>query len=80
MYYAYVLRSLDKKNFYKGHCEDLDRRLKEHNQGRTTSTARYAPWEVVYFETFETRDEAIKREKFFKTASGRRYLKSQITQ
>ncbi len=75
MYYAYILRSLSNGSYYKGHCEHLEKRLKEHNDRRTTSTARYSPWEIVYFEEFGTRQEAIIREKFFKTASGRRYLK-----
>jgi len=34
---------------------------------------------IVYFEEFETREEAIKREKYFKTAAGRKFLKNKIS-
>jgi putative endonuclease len=38
----------------------------------------YAPFELVYFEEFETRNEARAREKYFKSAAGRRFLKSKL--
>ena len=78
MFYAYVVRSLNLPFFYKGHCEDLLERLKQHNSGMTKSIKKYAPFEVVYFEEFQTREEAICREKYFKTAAGRRFLKSKL--
>jgi putative endonuclease len=34
---------------------------------------------MVYFEAFETREEAIVREKYFKSATGRRFLKLKVT-
>ncbi len=77
-FYAYVLFSESHQRFYKGHCENLDTRLKEHNLGKTKSDKAFRPWKMVYFEKFETRDEAIKREKYFKTAAGRRFLKDHI--
>ena len=78
MYYAYVLYSKDFDRFYKGHCENLEIRLAEHNSGKTKSTKAYIPWMIVYYESFNTRAEAIKREKYFKTAVGRRFLKKKI--
>ena len=42
------------------------------------SIKKYIPFEVAYFEMFETRDEVIKQERYFKSAEGRRFLKSQI--
>jgi putative endonuclease len=44
----------------------------------TESIRFYIPFAMVYFETFETREEAIMREKYFKTAAGRRFLKSKL--
>jgi len=64
--------------FSKGHCEDLELRLKQHNSGQTVSTKPFIPWEIVYFEEFTSRLEAVKREKYFKTAAGRRFLKKKI--
>ena len=49
--------------------------MQEHNIGKTRSNKRFAPFEIGYFEEFKTREEAIEREKYFKTAAGRRYLK-----
>ncbi|MDB4303237.1 GIY-YIG nuclease family protein [Desulfosarcina sp.] len=77
-YYAYVLFSPEYKRLYKGHAEDLEHRLYLHNTCQVKSTKPFVPWEIKYYETFATWDEAIKREKYFKTASGRRYLKSKL--
>ena len=38
----------------------------------------FMPWEIVYYETFETIHEAISREKYFKSSAGRKYLKKVI--
>ncbi len=65
--------------FYKGHCENLETRLKEHNQGKTKSIKAYIPFRLVYYEEFTTRQEAIARERYFKSAAGRRFLKKVIT-
>lgn len=75
MYYAYVLKSIEHDFFYKGHCHDLQIRLAQHNAGLTTSTKPFRPYNIVYFETFATEQEAILREKYFKSAAGRRFLK-----
>ncbi|MBK5278382.1 MAG: GIY-YIG nuclease family protein [Bacteroidia bacterium] len=75
MFFAYILKSRDYDFLYKGHCEDLNERINQHNSGMTKSIKPYLPFELVYKEKFETRDEAIKREKYFKSAAGRRYLK-----
>jgi putative endonuclease len=44
----------------------------------TVSIRPYLPFQLVYFESFETKEEAILREKYFKTAAGRRYLKTKL--
>jgi putative endonuclease len=75
MFFTYVLYSNNFHRFYKGHCEDLKQRLKEHNAGKTASTKSFIPWKIIYFESFEILENAIKREKYFKTAAGRRFLK-----
>jgi putative endonuclease len=78
MFFAYVIKSLTKDYYYKGYCENLEKRLSQHNSGMTASIKAYAPFKIVYYECFETKEEAIKREKYFKSAAGRRYLKSKI--
>ena len=78
MYYVYVLESVVDKRLYKGHTQDVEKRLKEHNSGKVKSTKGYKPWELKYIETFETRKEAVKREKYLKTGIGREFLISKI--
>jgi putative endonuclease len=75
-FFAYVLYSETCNRLYKGNCGNLTERLKQHNSGHTKSTKPFVPWKLVYFEEFETRVEAVKREKYFKTAAGRRYIKN----
>ena len=77
-YYTYVLKSDVDERLYKGHTDDLKKRLIQHNSGKTKSTKGYTPWQLVYFETFRTREESILREKYFKTGSGREFLKDKL--
>ena len=78
MYYAYVLKSVQHDYFYKGHCHNLEIRLQQHNTGMTESIKPYIPFVLIYFEEFKTVDEAIQREKYFKTSAGRRFLKTKM--
>ena len=78
MFYAYVIKSVATEYYYKGHCENMELRLTQHNAGHTASIKPYIPFELVYFESFNTRKEAVIREKYFKSAAGRRYLKSKL--
>lgn len=57
---------------------DVKRRLIEHNKGKTRSTMNGIPWIVVNEEVFATRIEARKREKYLKSAAGRRWRKQNI--
>ena len=78
MYYTYVLRSLQNGVLYKGQTNDLKSRLLTHNSGLVSYTKKYMPWELVYFEEFETRAEAMAREKYFKTGAGRDWLQRKL--
>jgi putative endonuclease len=78
-YYAYILYSESYNRYYKGHCENLDERIKQHNAGKTRSIKAFRPWKLVYYETFPTREEAINREKYFKSSAGRKYLRMKFS-
>ena len=73
-----MLKSLEHEYFYKGHCQDLQKRISQHNLGMTESIKPYIPFKLVYFEEFETEKDAINREKYFKSAAGRRFLKKKL--
>lgn len=76
MYYTYVIKSRVKNFCYKGFCENLQKRLAEHNSGMTKSNKAYKPFDLVYFEKSHTKEDAITKEKYWKSAAGRRYLRN----
>lgn len=78
MFYTYVLRSQKDKKLYIGYCADLRKRFSEHNQGKVDSTKARCPLDLVYYEACFDEVKAIKREKYFKTVFGRRFLRSRI--
>ena len=76
MFYVYVIYSDLVNRKYIGHTEDIERRLLEHNNGLLgVYTKNKGPWRLVYFESFQTRSEAMKRELELKTGKGRDFLK-----
>lgn len=77
-YYSYVLRSLKNGLLYKGSTENIEKRLRYHNAGESNYTSKHIPWELVIAEAFETRAEAMKREKWYKSGAGRDWIKSQL--
>jgi putative endonuclease len=76
MFYTYAIRSLKVNRIYIGLTENIERRVKEHNNGLTKSTQFYRPWELFYSEKFEDRLSARKKEKYLKSGCGREFLKS----
>jgi putative endonuclease len=79
MYTVYVIYSVSFNKIYIGQTDGLDRRLFEHNNGLLSSyTKRYKPWKIVYTEEYETRSEALKREKQLKSQKGREFIWNHI--
>jgi len=79
MFYTYVLISRKlPKQFYTGYTVDLRKRLVEHNNGRSFSTAPYRPWDLVYYEACLSESDAKRREKYLKTTQGRRLLQRRL--
>lgn len=60
--YTYILRCAD-GTYYCGWTNNLDRRLKAHNEGKGAKYTRSRrPVALVYYEAFSTKDEAMRRE------------------
>lgn len=78
MFYNYVLQSKKDKNLYTGDTIDLNRRLKEHNQGLVFSTKPYRPWKLIYYEACLREEDAKRREGYLKTTQGQRLLKRRL--
>jgi putative endonuclease len=77
IFHTYILKSLKDGRYYYGSCEELEKRLCEHNAGKVAATKYRRPFVVHYVEVFTTRSEAYKREKFFKSIEGYKWLKEQ---
>jgi putative endonuclease len=77
-YYTYILHSLKDDNHYTGYTSNLKNRLKQHNDGEVRSTQNRRPLELVYFEACRSMSDALHREKYLKSAYGKRYLKNRI--
>ena len=75
MWFVYVVYSERDERRYVGMSDDPERRLREHNAGHTKSTKGRRPFRIVYQEQFDSPEEAREREKYFKTAAGRRFLR-----
>lgn len=77
LYFAYILKSLKDNRYYYGSCEDLNKRLINHNSKKVKATKNRIPLVIHYFENFENRSEAYRREMFFKSIDGYKWLKQQ---
>lgn len=74
MYTAYVLYSPSFNKIYIGYTSDIKNRLLSHNElGTKGYTLRYRPWVIAHTEEFETKSEALKREKQLKSTRGRKF-------
>ncbi len=78
MFYTYVLQSQKDGNFYIGFSNDLKQRIGEHNKGTVEATCHRRPLILVYYEACLDKSLTLKREKYFKTGFGRRFLKSRL--
>jgi len=78
MYFVYILFSIRFKKTYVGISNDIVRRLEEHNRGYSLYTNRYKPWIVIYKEKCENRIIARAKERYFKSSSGRRWMRRYI--
>ncbi len=66
MYFVYLLKSVTHDQLYIGSTNDLEIRLKQHNDGKNPSTGRYKPWTLVYYEAYPTEKISRLREKQLK--------------
>ncbi len=76
LFYLYILYSRRTRRYYVGSTQDIARRLREHNAGKSLSTRAGVPWELVRAEGYATRAEAVRRETLVKSRGIGRYLES----
>ncbi len=78
MFYVYLLQSEVDEGLYVGFTGDLKRRLAEHQEGKSFSTAYRRPWRLIYYEAYLEEADAVGRERFLKSGAGRRFLAKQL--
>ena len=80
MFDVYAIYNVLAHRMYIGQTEDLQRRLKQHNEHTFVGyTARYrGEWVLIYHESAATRSDALRREKQLKSGNGRAFLKTHI--
>ncbi|MGH9804598.1 MAG: GIY-YIG nuclease family protein [Candidatus Acidiferrales bacterium] len=69
-WFVYVLRSTCDGGYYVGYTHDLEKRLKDHNTGKTRSLRARRPLRLIYIEEFGRRADAKRREKEIKSYKG----------
>ena len=77
-YYVYILRSLKDRLFYCGYSDNLKQRVYEHNMGKNTSTKNRRPLELIFYEAYRNKADALRRETYFKTTKGKVTLKQML--
>jgi putative endonuclease len=72
--YVYILLSeKDKTRRYTAVTDDLQARLKSHNQGNNPHTSKYCPWRIETAVAFRSREKAATFEKYLKSHSERAF-------
>ena len=78
MWFVYIIKGVENSFIYIGSTNDLKRRLNEHNEGLTQSTKHDAPFEMDAYIAVKTEGKAKESEKYFKTGSGKAFLKKRF--
>jgi len=79
MYYVYILRSINhKKQTYIGFTTNLEKRLKEHNEGLSKHTSKFKPWRIETYVAFTDRKLALRFERYQKMGSGNAFMKKRL--
>jgi putative endonuclease len=76
MIIVYAIRSSSRNYVYVGMTNDLERRLKEHNNRENRSTKAYKPFTLIYSEEFPDRISARIKERYLKSGVGKEFLKT----
>ena len=79
MYTVYVLYSKDFDKIYIGCTSNILARFKSHNElGTKGWTIKFRPWLICHTEKYDSKREALEREKQLKGAKGRQWIRKEI--
>ena len=74
MYYVYILK-MRNSQLYTGFTSDLRRRIREHKSGGNKTTCKHLPVQLIFYEAYLNKDDAIRREQYLKTTKGKTTLR-----
>ncbi|MEA3499604.1 MAG: GIY-YIG nuclease family protein [Candidatus Marinimicrobia bacterium] len=77
-FYTYVLLSEKDNKLYYGYTKNLKLRIEQHNNGEVRSTKYRRPLKLIYFEGCLNKNDALKREKYFKTYYGSMFIDKRL--
>ena len=83
MFSVYAIENKEKGKIYIGQTSNLESRLKRHNgilknKSKSFTSKNKGDWKLAYKEEFNTREEAIQREKQLKSYQGRKFIRDRI--
>ena len=77
-FYVYILQSKRDKRLYIGFTDNVFNRLIQHNSGKVPSTKPRIPFDLIFFEAYANKYDALRREKYFKTAKGKTTIRTML--
>lgn len=79
MHYVYILRSTsDTNQTYVGYTANLQRRIDEHNSGKSSHTKKFTPWELQFYSAFPEKGKALAFETYLKSHSGKAFAAKRL--
>jgi putative endonuclease len=78
-YFVYILFSQKDHLLYIGYSSNLEKRVSDHNNGNTKSTAHRRPLQLIFCEGYLYKEDAMKREGYFKTTAGKKAIRYMLT-
>ncbi len=76
---VYVLFSHKDRLMYIGYTSNIQNRIRKHNEGGSKSTAPRRPLELIFSEYYLFKEDALKREEYFKTNAGKKSASFHVT-
>ena len=80
MAYVYILKSFKNLRYYIGSTNNIQRRLEEHNSGKSTYTKLIKPFELVFYQEYSTVKEAKQIEYKLKRLKSRKIIEKIIAE
>src|SRR5688572_33176744 len=78
-YCVYILFSHKDHLLYSGYTSNIEERVKNHNDGKTKSTAPRRPLDLIFCEFYLFEADARRREIYFKTTAGKKAIKLMLS-